>query len=74
MKNLKIIFLTFFTGLLFTACSNDDVENIKETTSEVTEENDKLYEEENFIYRVMSDIYLYKKDVPVLADNYFSST
>ncbi|HSP40862.1 MAG TPA: S41 family peptidase, partial [Gillisia sp.] len=47
---------------------------IKETTSEVTEENDKLYEEENFIYRVMSDIYLYKKDVPVLADNYFSST
>lgn len=74
MKNLKFIFLTLFSGLIFTACSNDDADDFKETTSEVNETNDKLYEEENFIYRAMNDIYLYKKDVPVLADNYFTST
>lgn len=74
MKDLKFIFLTLFSGLIFTACSSDDSEDFKETKTEVNETNDKLYQEENFIYRVMNDIYLYNKDVPVLANNYFTST
>ncbi len=73
MKNLKYIFLTLFSGLIFTACSNDDSEDFNDPTNELVE-NKELYEEENFIYRTMSDIYLYKNDVAVLADNFFSNT
>lgn len=74
MKDLKIILLTLFSGFIFTACSKDDSEDFKEPDSEVAETTKKAYEVENFIYKVMSDIYLYKKDVPVLADNYFPGT
>lgn len=73
MKNLNFIFLIIFSSLLFTACSGEDTEDFKDTASEVNETKGQLYEEENFIYRVMSDIYLYKSDVPVLRDNYFTS-
>lgn len=77
MKNLKFIILTLFSGLIFTACSSDDSEDFKESTTQVTEnvnESSKKFEVENFLYRGMSDIYLYKRDVPVLADNYFNTT
>lgn len=76
MKDLKFIFLTIFSGLIFISCSNDEPEKFVESTSttEATDKKDNLYEEENFIYRVMNDIYLYKKDVTVLADNYFPTT
>lgn len=74
MKDLKFLILILFSGLIFTACSNDDAEDFKETEAEVAESTDKAYEVENFIYKTMNDIYLYNKDVPVLANNYFAST
>jgi len=74
MKDLKFLFLTFFSGLIFTACSTDDAEDFKETEAEVAETTTKEYEVENFIYNTMSDIYLYNKDVPVLANDYFAGT
>jgi len=74
MKNLKFIMLTLFSGLIFTACSNDDAEDFTEPEAEVKETTEKAYEVENFIYKTMNDIYLYNKDVPVLANNYFTGT
>ncbi len=74
MKNLKLIFITLFSGFIFTACSSDEAEDFTEPTSEVNKPDEKVYEVEDFIYRTMSDIYLYKDDVSVLADNYFTTT
>ena len=78
MKNKKFIALFIIIGLLF-SCSSDD-----EDFSEKTEiQENKLnpaptqatseLDVENFFYRGMNDVYLYKKDVAVLADDYFES-
>src|SRR5690606_39829092 len=74
MKDLKFLFLTLISGLIFTGCSKDDSEDFKEPEAEVVEITAKGYEVENFIYKTMNDIYLYNKDVAVLANNYFAST
>src|SRR5690606_36105684 len=74
MKDLKFLFLTLISGLIFTGCSKDDSEDFKEPEAEVVETTAKGYEVENFIYKTMNDIYLYNKDVAVLANNYFAST
>lgn len=68
MKYYKILLITLFSGLLFTSCSDDTAEF--EEPREPTVPAERL-EVENFMYRVMSDIYLYKADVAVLADDYF---
>lgn len=54
-----------------TGCSNDS-EDFEEPETAGEKPNDEL-EVENFIYRGMNDIYLYNKDVSVLADDYFNS-
>ena len=71
LKKPHLLILTFLSGIFFMACSEDkeEVEKAIVTTTSPTAE----YEVENFIYRGMSDVYLYKKDVAVLADNYFSN-
>lgn len=67
MNKLFIPALLF--GVLFTSCSKDEetVLEKKETTES------RNLEVENFIYDGMNEIYLYKADVPALADNYFTS-
>lgn len=71
LKKPHLLIFTFLSGIFFLACSDDkeEVEKAIITTTTPTAE----YEVENFIYRGMSDVYLYKKDVAVLADNYFSN-
>ena len=64
MKSLKIIFLSFFFGSFLGSCAEDmdDVAN-NATTLEIN----------NFIWQGMNDIYLYKAEVPQLADDYFEN-
>lgn len=61
-------------SMLTLSCSKDDVTEEREV-EEVVEEpaETRNLEVERFIYRGMNDIYLYKSEVPVLEDNYFSS-
>lgn len=79
MKNKNFITLSLIIGLLF-SCSSDE-EDFSEKT-EIQENNftptpttvaTSELDVENFFYRGMSDIYLYKKDVAVLADDHFDS-
>ena len=80
MKNKNFITLSLIIGLLF-SCSSDE-EDFSEKT-EIQENNftptpttvaTSELDVENFFYRGMSDIYLYKKDVAVLADDHFDSS
>lgn len=69
---MKKLFLPLFLfGIFFTSCSEDEV--TKEPEEKVVETPEENLEVEQFIYRGMNDIYLYKSEVPVLADGYFSS-
>ena len=67
-----LLIWTFLTGIFFISCSEDKEEVEKAITTTTTTATAE-YVVENFIYRGMSDVYLYKKDVAVLADNYFSN-
>jgi len=60
MKNYKIAFFLLITLTLFTNCSKDNDDN-DATTNELND----------FVYRGMNAFYLYKDDVPDLADNRF---
>lgn len=75
MKNyINFIFAVFF-GVLISGCSKDSEVTPESFTpdSETTTTAPVALEVEDFLYRAMSDIYLYKDDVAVLADNYFDS-
>lgn len=74
MKINKIIPLLLSFVVFFTACQKDEeslASNIKDSGSKSTSVSKDL-EVEDFIYRGMNDIYLYKANVPALADTYFS--
>lgn len=66
----KLFMPLFLFGIFFTSCSKDDdsVEEVEEVQPEPVTRN---LEVENFIYDGMNEIYLYKADVPALADDYF---
>ena len=66
----KLFMPVLFFGTLFTSCSKDDVIEEEVKPEEVVVEEKNL-EVESFIYGGMNEIYLYKADVPVLADDYF---
>ncbi|CAM4137687.1 S41 family peptidase [Gillisia limnaea] len=79
MNIYKTYLFSLLTSFAILSCSSDseDFKNIEEnqetaTTTPETQPEDKL-EVENFIYRGMNDIYLYKAHVPALADDYFES-
>lgn len=69
MKIYKLVLLALLFGGLTSSCS-DDADDIGPTPSVPGERNLVV---ENFIYLGMNEIYLYKADVPVLADGYFTS-
>ena len=69
MKIFKLLFLSFLVASITLSCSKD-ADDIGPSPPIPGERNLVV---ENFIYRGLNDVYLYKADVPVLADNYFSS-
>lgn len=70
MKVYKILFLTLLTSSFFISCSQDqdDLDSIKPGDG-----NQRDLTVENFIYRGLNEIYLYKADVPELADDFFAT-
>ncbi len=72
MKIHKIVLIAFLFGGITISCSDDADDNGPKPPVDPVGEQRSLVVE-NFIYRGMNEIYLYKADVPVLADNYFSS-
>lgn len=70
----KLLMPLFLCGILFVSCSEEELPKEKVQEKPQEPEVTKNIEVEQFIYRGMNDIYLYKDDVPELADNYFSST
>lgn len=79
MNKYKSLFLSLFASFVLLSCSGDSEDfetKEKEETATSSLQPETAEEEldvENFIYRGMNDIYLYKKDVPALADDYFES-
>ena len=63
-KAVKILFLALFLSYLPTSCSKDMDDVIDQASA---------LEIKNFIWRGMNNIYLYKAEVPELADDRFAS-
>ncbi|PTX43291.1 peptidase S41-like protein [Christiangramia gaetbulicola] len=66
----------FLTGGIITSCSDsDDVEDfpVEKPDNTLTAEEELELEIKDFVWKAMNNIYLYKSDVPDLADNRFSS-
>ena len=66
MKIYKLILFTLLFGGIFTSCSNDADDAIDKP---IVDGRDLTVE--NFIYRGLNEIYLYKADVPELANDFF---
>ena len=64
MKSLRKLILFTFIFNLFSSCYNDLDDVIRPSSSLAVKE---------FIWRAMNSTYLYKDEVPVLGDNYFSN-
>ncbi|MGY5848414.1 S41 family peptidase [Salegentibacter sp. HM20] len=71
MKLYKFVFLFLFSGMLFTSCAEDEDDIIDDEVGQPGP--DRNLDVENFMYNGMNEIYLYKADVPELADNYFAN-
>jgi C-terminal processing protease CtpA/Prc len=67
MKIYKLIVFALIFGGVFTSCSDD----LDDAVDNIVDGRDLTVE--NFIYRALNEFYLYKADVPELADNYFAS-
>lgn len=77
MKISHIIPLLLTVGITFTSCQKDEEALTSMSPSEEEKNVKEEYgdiEVEQFVYRGMNDIYLYKAEVPVLADGYFSDS
>lgn len=77
MKLRNLLILSSLLFFILSACTKDE-EAIENTSSKTenpvnSNENEEL-EVENFVYNGLNEIYLYKADIPELADNYFSSS
>jgi C-terminal processing protease CtpA/Prc len=72
LQNYKLFILYVLIGGFISSCSTDaDDIGPKEVVPGTPNSEDLTVE--NFIYRGMNEIYLYKSDVPVLADDFFES-
>jgi len=65
MKIYKLILFTLLFGGFFTSCSDDADDAINKPV------DGRNLTVENFIYRGLNEIYLYKADVPELANDFF---
>lgn len=76
MKINKLFALVALSGFFFASCEKDDGDfknNVAETGQENAASGEYAdIEVEQFIYKGMNDIYLYKADVPELGDHYFA--
>ena len=80
--NLRFLITLSLSILTLTSCTKDEEDIIEsetqtpDTQTENTEESilDSELEVENFVYNGLNEIYLYKSNVPELADNFFQST
>ena len=73
MKNVPLLLLL---ALIFISCSKDEEVTEQNLTSPDTGEETTVSEDleiQEFVYDALNEIYLYKADVPVLADNYFNN-
>ncbi|MDX1544540.1 MAG: S41 family peptidase [Christiangramia sp.] len=74
----KIIMILGVLGMLFSSCEKEETNfnnNVSESTEKPTQSaNNEELEIEDFIYKGMNEIYLYKAEVPELADDYFASS
>lgn len=70
MKIYKLFIITLLVGGFATSCSNDG-DDVGPTPTDPGEQRNLTVE--NFVYRGMNNIYLYKADVPVLANDYFAT-
>lgn len=68
MKFYKLFFLAVLVSGFTISCSEDE-DDIGPKPPVVGEERDLTIE--NFVFRGMKNIYLYKADIPELADNFF---
>lgn len=70
MKIYKLILIALMFGGISTSCS-DDADDIGPTPPVPGEARNLVVE--NFIYRGLNEFYLYKADIPELADGYYAS-
>lgn len=68
MKFNKLFLLLVCSVTFLTSCSKDDNDQIDDSVTE----NPENLDIERFVYRGMNEYYLYKSDVPELADNHFA--
>ncbi|MGB8375609.1 MAG: S41 family peptidase [Salegentibacter sp.] len=75
MKLNRLLLLFVLTsGVFLTSCSKDNNDEVKKVTpGEQNQGETRNLEVENFIYAGMNEIYLYKANVPELADNHFTT-
>ncbi len=64
MKSLKKLLLLIFLFNVFSSC-HDDLDDVIRPSSSLAVKQ--------FLWRAMNSTYLYKDEVPVLGDNYFSN-
>ncbi len=70
MKIFKTLLLTLLFASFFVSCSKDQDDETPKVVDPTTGADLTV---ENFVYRGMNEIYLYKADVLVLADDYFDN-
>lgn len=70
MKIFKTLLLTLLFASFFVSCSKDQDDEVPKVVDPTTGADLTV---ENFVYRGMNEIYLYKADVPVLADDFFAT-
>lgn len=65
------------TGILFSSCEKEELSPDKNISGTIEEETQSTHNQdleiEDFIYKGMNEIYLYKAQTPELADGYFSN-
>jgi len=61
-------------GLMFTSCSKDDeINEVKEEEVEETPQEKRNLEIKDFVWKALNNIYLYKGEIPELANDYFDT-
>ena len=73
MKAYKLILLTLLFGGFFASCSKDGNDTLDPVSNGTDTTATRDLTVEHFIYRGMNNIYLYKANIPQLADNYFAT-